>query len=341
MGTDTHAAPAVHPKAPSRESAAPSVQGVRTEEPTDRPRVVCVIVTCDRPALLRRCLEAVASQHRRPDHLVVVDNGTEPGAADSLAATGISHTLLTSETNLGGAGGYAYGVLTARALGADWVWLADDDGRPGSQWTLGRLLMCAADHELDVVSPLVVDQDDPDRLAFPLRRGLTWVRQRPELGHDVLVPNVANLFNGALFSAKAIDAVGVPDPRLFVRGDEVEIHRRLRRSDLRFGTCAPATYLHPQGHEDWRPILAGRLTVLVPRDPARRVGTFRNLGYLTAQPGLRWRRWPDELRYGWYFLVQQRDLGGWRLWRRASRAGRHERFDPPTVRAPRSRARVA
>ena len=109
--------------------------------------------------------------------------------------------LLPSETNLGGAGGYAYGVLTARALGADWVWLADDDGRPGSSWTLGRLLVCAADHDLDVVSPLVVDQEDPERLAFPLRRGLRWVRQRGELGADVLVPNVANLFNGALFSA--------------------------------------------------------------------------------------------------------------------------------------------
>jgi rhamnopyranosyl-N-acetylglucosaminyl-diphospho-decaprenol beta-1,3/1,4-galactofuranosyltransferase len=258
-----------------------------------------------------------------------VDNGTEPGAADALAATGISHTLLQSETNLGGAGGYAYGVLTARALGADWVWLADDDGRPGSSWTLGRLLACAADHDLDVVSPLVVDQDDPNRLAFPLRRGLRWIRQREEIGHEVLVPNVANLFNGALFSAHALDAVGVPDPRLFVRGDEVEIHRRLRRSNLRFGTCAPATYLHPQGHDDWVPILGGRLTVLVPRDPVRRAGTFRNLGYLTAQPGLRWRRWPDEVRYLWYFVVQQRDITGWQAWRRASKAGRRELFASP------------
>ena len=290
--------------------------------------VVCVIVTCDRADLLRRCLQAVAAQHHRPDHLVVVDNGQEPGAADSLAATGIPHTLLTSETNLGGAGGYAYGVLTARALGADWVWLADDDGLPGSPWTLGRLLACAADHRLDVVSPLVVDQDDPDRLAFPLRRGLRWVRRRDELGPDVLVPNVANLFNGALFSASALDVVGVPDPRLFVRGDEVEVHRRLRRSDLRFGTCSPATYLHPQGHHDWRPLLGGRLTVLVPQDPVRRDRTFRNLGYLTAQPGLRWRRWPDEIRYAWYVLGQERDVSGWARWRQLSRAGRHEVFEP-------------
>jgi rhamnopyranosyl-N-acetylglucosaminyl-diphospho-decaprenol beta-1,3/1,4-galactofuranosyltransferase len=109
-----------------------------------------------------------------------------------------------------------------------------------------------------------------------------------------------------------------PDPEL--------VHRRLRRRRLRFGTCAPATYLHPQGHDDWAPILGGLLTVLVPADPVRRVGTFRNLGYLTAQPGLRWRRLPDEVRYLWYFLVQQRDATGWRGWRRSSRAGRRELF---------------
>ncbi len=40
----------------------------------------------------------------------------------------------------------------------------------------------------------------------------------------------------ALLSARALDAVGVPDARLFVRGDEVEVHRRLVRSGLRFGT---------------------------------------------------------------------------------------------------------
>lgn len=295
--------------------------------------MVCVVVTCDRVALLTRCLEALASQRHRPDHLVVVDNGTEPGVAEALEATldssGIDHTLLPSRTNLGGAGGYAYGVLAARALGADWVWLADDDGRPGSPYTLGRLLTCAADHALDVVSPLVVDEHDPDRLAFPLRRGLTWVRRRDQLGADVLVPNVANLFNGALFSARSLDVVGVPDPRLFVRGDEVEIHRRLRRSRLRFGTCSPATYLHPAGHDDWAPLAGGRLTVLVPRDTTRRERTFRNLGYLTAQPGLRWRRWPDELRYAWYFLLQRRDPAGWSQWRRLSRQGRREDFGPP------------
>lgn len=298
---------------------------VRSMSPAQSP-VVCVVVTRDRAELLQRCLRAVADQERPPDHLVVVDNGADPVTQALVEACELPTTYLPSRTNLGGAGGFAYGVLAARALGARWVWLADDDGRPGAGDTLGRLLGCAAEHQLDVVSPLVVDEAQPDLLAFPLRRGLTWVRRRSELGAEVLVPNVANLFNGALFSARALDAVGIPDPRLFIRGDEVEIHRRLRRSGLAFGTCALATYLHPQGNSDWLPLLGGRLQVLVPLDTSRRDVTFRNLGYLTAQPGLRWRRWPDALRYAWYYVAQQHDLTGFARWRRMSRLGRRERF---------------
>ena len=294
---------------------------------------MCVIVTRDRTELLHRCLSAIASQTRRPDHLVVVDNGADPATELAVRQAGLPCTYLRSEANLGGAGGFAYGILHARAMGADWVWLADDDGRPADAWVLGRLLVTAADHDLDVVSPLVLDEDDPVQLAFPLRRGLTWVRLRADLGPEVLVPNVANLFNGALFSTRALEAVGVPDPRLFVRGDEVEIHRRLRRSGLRFGTCSAAGYLHPQGRDDWAPLLGGRLAVLLPRDPGRRDLTFRNLGYLTAQPGLRWRRWPDHARYAWLFLVAHRDVRALRQWQRLSRQGRREQFADPGRRA--------
>lgn len=296
---------------------------------------MCVIVTRDRAELLRRCLHEVSHQARRPDHLVVVDNGADPAVEAVVRDAGMPCTYLPSQANLGGAGGFAYGVLHARSLGADWVWMADDDGRPADRWVLGRLLVTAAEYDLEVVSPLVLDEEDPEQLAFPLRRGLTWLRRRDQLGTDVLLPGTANLFNGALFSRAALEAVGVPDPRLFVRGDEVEVHRRLKRSGVRFGTCAPAAYLHPQGRDDWAPLLCGRLSVLVPRDPARRDLTFRNLGYLTAQPGLRWRRVPDAARYAWYYLVVHHDLRGFAHWRRMTLAGRREHFTAPSVaRAP-------
>ncbi|AKS31211.1 glycosyltransferase [Mycolicibacterium goodii] len=292
--------------------------------------VVCaVVVTHRRRELLATSLGAVVSQDRAPDHLIVVDNDNDPQVRDLVDGQPVASTYLGSRRNLGGAGGFALGMLHAMALGADWIWLADDDGRPADATVLSTLLECARAHNLAEVSPMVCNLDDPQRLAFPLRRGLVWRRLTSELrtdGSGDLLAGIASLFNGALFRAATIDAVGVPDLRLFVRGDEVELHRRLVRSGLPFGTCLTASYLHPCGTDEFKPILGGRMHTQYPDDETKRFFTYRNRGYLLSQPGLR-KLLPQEwVRFGWYFLVSRRDPAGLREWIRLRRLGRRERF---------------
>ena len=296
--------------------------------------VSAVVVTHRRPEQLAKSLYVVTTQTRMIDHLIVVDNDHDEQVSELVAGQAVQSTYLGSRRNLGGAGGFALGMLHALALGADWIWLADDDGRPGDSEVLATLLACAHRHGLAEVSPMVCDLDQPDRLAFPLRRGLVWRRRVDELrtkdspGSDLL-PGYASLFNGALFRAETIAAVGVPDIRLFVRGDEYDVHRRLVRSGLPFGTCLDTVYLHPYGSDEFKPILGGRMHTQYPDDPVKRFFTYRNRGYVLAQPGLR-RLLPQEwLRFGWYFLVTRRDPAGLREWIRLRRMGRREQFGPP------------
>ncbi|MGH3367536.1 MAG: galactofuranosyltransferase GlfT1 [Nocardioidaceae bacterium] len=293
-----------------------------------RVSVVAVVVTRDRVDTLRRSLSALAGQTRPPDHLVVVDNGPDDAVRAVVEDSGLASTYLPSRRNMGGAGGFALGILHALALGADWVWLADDDGYPLGNDVLLRLLTTAEDQSLGLVSPLVVDGEDPRRLAFPLRRGASWARTRDEVGTE-LVPGYAALFNGALVAATTVEQVGVPDLRMFVRGDEVEMHRRLVRSGVAFGTDPKAAYAHPAGQSEWQPILGGRTQVLVPDDETKRFYTFRNRGFLTGQPGMRRYAGFDLLRYGWFFLVRHQDLAGLRRWLQLTREGRSERFGRP------------
>jgi len=292
-------------------------------------RVIAVVVTHRRVAELALSLDVVSGQTRPPDHVIVVDNDDDDRVRELVAAQPVPTTYLGSRRNLGGAGGFALGVLTALSLGADWVWLADDDGRPADAAVLGTLLECATRHALAEVSPMVCDLADPTRLAFPLRRGLVWRRWVHELrtdGSGDLLPGIASLFNGALFRAATLEAVGVPDIRLFIRGDEVEVHRRLVRSGLPFGTCLDAVYLHPQGSDEFKPILGGRMHTQYPDDATKRYFTYRNRGYVQSQPGMR-RLIPQEwVRFGWFFLVTKRDPAGLREWIRLRRLGRRERF---------------
>ncbi|MGH3852041.1 MAG: galactofuranosyltransferase GlfT1 [Pseudonocardiaceae bacterium] len=287
--------------------------------------VVVVVVTRHRRESLGKSLAVVAEQTRVPDHLVVVDNGPDDPAEEVVVDCPIPSTYLPSRRNLGGAGGFALGILHALALGADWVWLADDDGCPADVRVLQTLLEEARRRDLAVISPVVVNIDDPERLAFPLRRGLTWKRRRSELGTDFL-PGIASFFNGALFSAEALDVVGVPDYRLFIRGDEVEVHRRVVRSGLRFGTTLRASYAHPDGSAEFKPMLRGRFHAQDPADDIKRYYTYRNRGYLLSQPGMRRIGMLEVLRFGLYFLGTKRDPQAFRQWLKLVRQGRAERF---------------
>jgi rhamnopyranosyl-N-acetylglucosaminyl-diphospho-decaprenol beta-1,3/1,4-galactofuranosyltransferase len=297
--------------------------------------ICAVVVTHRRPDELAKSLDAVSTQTRAPDHLVVVDNdfsdGQDARVRDIVDGQPIATTYIGSRRNLGGAGGFALGMLHALALGADWVWLADDDGRPLDSEVLGTLLACASRHGLAEVSPMVCDMSNPEQLAFPLRRGLLWRRRVNELrtGTEDLLPEIASLFNGALFRASTLEAVGVPDLRLFVRGDETELHRRLVRSGLPFGTCLNAVYLHPEGSDEFKPILGGRMHTQYPADATKRYFTYRNRGYLQSMPGMRKLVFQEWMRFGWYFLVSRRDPAGLREWIRLRRLGRREKFERP------------
>ena len=287
--------------------------------------VVAVVVTRHRREQLADSLKMIAAQTRPPDHLVVVDNGPDEPVRDVVESCPVPTSYLPSRRNLGGAGGFALGMLHALAIGAEWVWCADDDGRPADENVLETLLSEARTRNLAEISPMVTNIETPAKLAFPLRRGLTWKRSAAELGVDFL-PGIASLFNGALFRASTLDVIGVPDYRLFFRGDEVEMHRRLVRSGLPFGTCLRAAYLHPDGSEEFKPMLGGRLHAQDPENEVKRYYTYRNRGYLLSQPGLRKIGMLEIIRFGLYFIGTKRDPKAFVQWLKLCRQGRREHF---------------
>lgn len=293
--------------------------------------VAAVIVTHNRVELLEASLRQVAGQEgAEVAHVVVVDNGNDPAVRELVEdVCGSRAHYVGSETNLGGAGGFALGFLTALSLGADAIWCADDDGRPADEHVLATLQEVAEREGLEEISPVVCNIDAPERLAFPLRQGLVWRRTLSELEGSFL-PGIASLFNGALISAHAMEIIGVPDYRLFIRGDEVEYHRRLVRSGLPFGTCLTCAYLHPDGSDEFKPILGGKMHTQYPDNEFKRYFTYRNRGYIMNQPGMRKLLPQEYARFGWFFLVQKKDPKGFAEWLRLHALGRREQFRRPS-----------
>src|SRR5690242_14369851 len=119
--------------------------------------ICAVLVTHRRPDELAKSLDTLSAQTRRPDHVIVVDNDCDDRVRDLVSGQPIPATYLGARRNRGGAGGFALGMLHALALGADWVWCTDDDGRPADRSVLATLLDCASKHGLAEVSPMVCD----------------------------------------------------------------------------------------------------------------------------------------------------------------------------------------
>src|ERR1700742_5347400 len=102
--------------------------------------VCAVVVTHRRPDELAKSLDALSTQSRQLDQLIVVDNDADERVRDLVAGQPIPTTYLPSHRNLGGAGGFALGILHALSFGADWVWLGGDDGPPQGRRRVGTPL---------------------------------------------------------------------------------------------------------------------------------------------------------------------------------------------------------
>lgn len=94
------------------------------------PSMAAVVVSYNRRDLLRASLKALESQTRPPSEIIVVDNGSTDGAPELVRSEFPTVTLFETGANLGGAGGFAWGVELAIARGHDYAWLMDDDAEP-------------------------------------------------------------------------------------------------------------------------------------------------------------------------------------------------------------------
>ncbi len=289
--------------------------------------VVALIVTRNRHALLARCLQAVCSQDRRPDLVIVVDNASDTPVQPVLAPYP-EVRLLRLCRNQGPAAAFGAGINEAIAGGAAFVWMMDDDGMPADRRCLSDLLATAEAERADLVSPLIRDIDRRERLAFPIRqRGRTRFTAA-SLGPAPLIAGFAHLFNGALIAADVFSRVGLPDPRLFIRGDEVEFLLRLRRAGLRLLTDCRVGFLHPCSDREIHPILGGWFYAVVPDDETKRFYQFRNRGWIFA----RYRMWgwlaADHLRYACWYLSSAHDPAGYLRWLRLTWSGVLGRIEP-------------
>jgi len=203
--------------------------------------IAAVVVTYNRLADLKKCLDSLRQQTQALDAIFVINNGITDVTDEWLATQ--PDLLVTTQANLGGAGGFATGIDTAYKAGYTWLWCMDDDCLAAPD-ALARLL---ASPNLGpcVKNSMSVSVNSRDELAFFIDRPNRSYRKVTDMTDVELVYGVAFFFNGTLIHSEVVKAIGIPDKELFIWGDEVEYMTRAQKMGFPIVTVPSSVFYHP------------------------------------------------------------------------------------------------
>lgn len=205
--------------------------------------IAVVVVTYNRKKLLIECLDAILAGTRLPDKIILVDNGSIDNTPEFLKEEGYLKNspidYIRLPENTGGAGGFYAGVKYGYEAGYDWLWLMDDDAAPEAD-ALEKLSKYLYEPDVSALANLKLDlageilhphlgffnrQNNQNDFDFDIEIHKK-VEENLIKSHRVLEIAFSS-FVGLMVSKKAIEKVGFPDRKFFIRGDDLEYCLRL------------------------------------------------------------------------------------------------------------------
>ena len=192
-------------------------------------RVLAHIHTLNEAAVIERALAGIERQTRRPDALVIVDNGSTDGTLDRAFPAWT--TIIRNPQNVGVSGSIRNGMTYALEHGFDWIWILDADAVADPE-ALATLLdeyaswPSSRQEETAFIACLPLDQPQNyprhGRLFTPYGR----VVVTPALGQRCYECNVS-IWSGCLYRLAAIKRIGLPNPDYFLDRSELEYGYRM------------------------------------------------------------------------------------------------------------------
>ena len=187
--------------------------------------VDCIVVTYNRLALLKECVQAIESQTYPVEHFFVIDNCSTDNTWEYLQTIKSNKIVpIHLNKNLGGAGGFNAGLKTfIKKSNADYAWIMDDDTIPAST----------------ALEKLIKKVDISSRLGF-LCSNVRWQdnsvavmnipspdKEWNEYSDKGVTKVKSASFVSIMFPRSVVKKVGYPITDFFIWGDDVEYTLRI------------------------------------------------------------------------------------------------------------------
>ncbi len=292
------------------------------------PLVTIIVPTWNRRDDVLHCVDSLLALDYENFVVAVVDNGSEDGTAEALAARfGDSIALLRNSVNRGYAGGNNTGIRWAEKRRADYVCLVNNDAEVEKGYLRALVEVAESDPRIGAVGCRNLELDETSSLwgAYgKLTYGPFVVRMAGQGAADAEAWRVTRdvdwvIGNGSLWRCAAIAEVGMLDEDLFAYHDDVDWSVRFRAAGYRIVYAGHVSILHRGGgtsdprreHAFPLPYFLGRNGVIFARKHASAVEKIR---YAFWSGSAMLARWLRALLFRVLPGVSDIDRNGHRYW---------------------------
>lgn len=194
-------------------------------------KVIAVVVTYNRKELLKEAINALLKQEYKKCDVLVVDNASTDGTREYISEELKNKRVIYINTgsNLGGAGGFNFGMKEACKMDYDFVWLMDDDCIVHDD-TLKELI--SADETLKgkygFLSSRVLWTDGSICIMNKQKRTFSkWMKDFDKNYQKIALASFVSFF----IKTSTIKKYGLPIKEFFIWTDDWEYSRRISKQE--------------------------------------------------------------------------------------------------------------
>jgi GT2 family glycosyltransferase len=193
-----------------------------------------------------QCISSLGRMQSADARIVVVDNGSTDNSVERLKALHPEIGIVETGRNLGFAAGCNVGIRQAVSLGADYIWLLNNDTIVSPEALYALIAKAESDARLGAVGSAVYAMDKPHQLQawgggyvnFWLGRSRHFVQSVPDEKIDFLTG--ASLF----LRRSALLALGLLDEGFFMYWEDADYCFRLRKEGWKLGVAGESKIWH-------------------------------------------------------------------------------------------------
>jgi GT2 family glycosyltransferase len=224
------------------------------------PFVVSVILNTSRRDDTLACLDSLARSTYKNHKSIVLDNHSTDGSVEAIHARYPEVEIAAIQENLGYAGNNNVGIKIAMEMGADWVFVLNEDTVLDENCLACLVEAAESDPKIGIAGPMVYHFDEPEYIQSaggmfgPYWQSMHLSKDEPDRGQWIAPHSVEWISGCAILVKRAvIEQVGMLDARFFYYWEETEWCLRSGKAGWRILHVPAAKLWHKGVQRNYEP----------------------------------------------------------------------------------------